>query len=39
MNCSNCKTKMHKAGMAWSGTHKVQRYRCQKCGTTTTKVQ
>lgn len=28
---------MGRAGLAISGTHKVQRYRCSKCGTTTTK--
>ena len=33
----NCKsTRMCKAGMIWSGKHKVQRYRCLACGSTTT---
>ncbi len=29
-----CKKPMGKAGMAWSGLNKVQRYRCHKCGKT-----
>jgi len=37
MNCPNCQAKMHKAGFAWSGHNKVQRFKCPKCGTTTTK--
>jgi transposase-like protein len=37
MNCPKCNHAMHKAGMVWSGSHKVQRYRCQRCGATTTK--
>uniref|UniRef100_A0A6M3KBS0 Putative transposase n=1 Tax=viral metagenome TaxID=1070528 RepID=A0A6M3KBS0_9ZZZZ len=35
--CPNCKIVMHKAGFGWSGRKKVQRYRCQGCGYTTTK--
>ncbi len=30
--CPDCGEKMHKAGMAWSGRNKVQRYQCPKCG-------
>jgi transposase-like protein len=37
MFCPDCKIKMGKAGFAWSGKNKVQRYRCNKCGKTTTK--
>lgn len=33
-----CGKLMGKAGLATSGTHKVQRYRCSKCGATTTKL-
>ena len=29
-----CKKPMGKAGMAWSGLNKVQRYRCHSCGKT-----
>uniref|UniRef100_A0A6M3KLA7 Putative transcription factor zinc-finger domain n=1 Tax=viral metagenome TaxID=1070528 RepID=A0A6M3KLA7_9ZZZZ len=32
MICPVCKVTMHKAGFGWSGSKKVQRYRCQKCG-------
>jgi rubrerythrin len=32
-----CATLMHKAGFIWSGREKVQRWRCPKCGRTTTK--
>jgi transposase-like protein len=37
MNCPDCKVTMGKAGKAWSGKTKVQRWRCNKCGKTTTK--
>jgi len=30
--CPECKIKMHKAGFQFSGRHKVQRYKCNKCG-------
>uniref|UniRef100_A0A6M3LUX6 Putative transposase n=1 Tax=viral metagenome TaxID=1070528 RepID=A0A6M3LUX6_9ZZZZ len=33
--CPECKNKMAKAGMIWSGRTKVQRYKCNKCGRTT----
>jgi transposase-like protein len=32
-----CGTPMHKAGFTWSGRNHVQRWRCSKCGKTTTK--
>ena len=35
--CPDCGYPMHKSGTAWSGKHKVQRYRCQQCGRTTIK--
>jgi len=35
MKCPQCGySKMHKAGRAWSGKRRVQRYRCNKCGRT-----
>jgi hypothetical protein len=37
--CPDCNSRMSKAGLAWSGTKKVQRWRCQKCGKTTIKVK
>lgn len=36
-NPTCCGQAMSKAGKAWSGYNKVQRYRCQKCGKTTIK--
>jgi transcriptional regulator NrdR family protein len=39
MQCPKCGHTMHKAGFCWSGGHKVQRFRCQKCGSTTTKPE
>ena len=36
--CHNCQTKMGKSGFAWSGTKKLQRYKCHSCGTTTTRT-
>ena len=30
--CPECKIEMHKAGFQFSGRHKVQRYKCNKCG-------
>ncbi|KKN71836.1 hypothetical protein LCGC14_0416900 [marine sediment metagenome] len=39
MNCPDCKTSMHKNGKVWSGKKKVQRFRCPKCGRTTTRHQ
>lgn len=36
-NPTCCGQSMSKAGKAWSGYNKVQRYRCQKCGKTTIK--
>lgn len=35
--CPDCKTEMHKAGLVWSGKHKVQRFKCNKCGRSTIK--
>ncbi len=32
MNCPECQHPMHKAGFAWSGRTKVQRWKCQECG-------
>jgi len=32
-----CGQPMHKAGKCWSGYNKVQRWKCQRCGRTTTK--
>ena len=32
IKCPSCNTKMHKAGFGWSGSRKVQRFRCPKCG-------
>lgn len=37
-SCPDCKIEMHKAGKVWSGKKKIQRYRCNRCGRTTTKV-
>lgn len=37
--CPGCETSMHKAGKVWSGKNRVQRYRCNKCGRTTTKKE
>ena len=37
MNCPKCLIQMGKAGFVWSGSRKVQRYRCNKCGATTAK--
>ena len=34
-SCPACNVPMGKAGKVWSGTNKVQRYRCGKCGKTT----
>ena len=34
MKCPICKVPMHRAGFGWSGSEKIQRYRCQKCGHT-----
>lgn len=39
MNCPKCCTTMHKAGFVWSGSNHVQRWRCPKCGATTSKKQ
>jgi transposase-like protein len=36
--CLECNQKMHKSGYIWSGRHKVQRYKCNKCGRTTVKI-
>lgn len=33
--CPKCGSKMHRAGFAWSGSRRVQRYRCGRCGATT----
>lgn len=33
--CPNCKGSMYKAGFAWSGKKKVQRWKCINCGRTT----
>ena len=33
-----CGLKMHKAGFVWSGRNREQRYACNACGRTTTKV-
>ena len=30
--CPGCKVEMHKAGTQFSGRHRVQRYKCNKCG-------
>ena len=30
--CPECKIEMHKAGTQFSGRHRVQRYKCNKCG-------
>jgi len=30
--CPDCGHHMHKAGGAWSGHRKVQRYACSQCG-------
>ncbi len=35
--CEDCGHHMHHAGFAWSGKNKIPRWRCQKCGHTTTK--
>lgn len=35
--CPKCNELMHKSGFAWSGSKRIQRYRCQKCGQTTIK--
>lgn len=35
--CKTCNTLMGKAGYAPSGTKKIQRWRCSKCGRVTTK--
>lgn len=35
--CPDCGGPMHRAGRPWSGRHKVQRYKCPKCGGTTVK--
>ena len=32
MNCKKCNNPAGKAGTAWSGTRKVQKYKCSKCG-------
>ena len=38
MKCPKCgNKKMHKAGFAWSGKNKRQRWRCPNCGATTIK--
>jgi transposase-like protein len=34
-----CNVEMGKAGWIWSGKHKTQRWRCNKCGRTTTKKE
>jgi len=34
-NCPECSTVMMKAGKAWSGRTKVQRFKCPACGRTT----
>ena len=36
--CQDCNLPMGKAGLAISGITKVQRYRCNHCGKTTTKL-
>lgn len=36
--CRVCAVLMGKAGLAWSGKRKTQRWRCRKCGTTTIKA-
>ncbi len=33
--CPDCGKPMHKAGKAWSGRKKVQRWKCPGCGRTT----
>lgn len=35
--CPDCLKPMGKAGYVWSGKNKVQRFRCNGCGKTTTK--
>lgn len=35
--CQACRVPMGKAGLAWSGKRKVQRWRCSKCGARTIK--
>ena len=35
-NPTCCGQVMHKAGWSWSGHNKVQRWKCQRCGRTTT---
>ena len=37
--CPKCTKPMGKAGYALSGFNKVQRYRCFRCGVTTTRLQ
>lgn len=37
--CPECNSKMSKAGFAWSGRKKVQRFRCQACGRTVIKSE
>lgn len=37
MNCPDCNSKMHRAGFAWSGRQKIQRWKCNQCGRTTIK--
>lgn len=39
MDCPKCGHKMHKFGFVWSGSNRVQRWQCQKCGATTIKKQ
>jgi transposase-like protein len=34
-----CGNRMAKAGFAWSGKNKVQRWRCNQCGATTSKKE
>lgn len=36
-DCEPCQQPMAKAGAAWSGTRRVQRWRCGGCGKTTIK--
>lgn len=39
IKCPECGNPMVKAGHAWSGRKKKQRYLCSKCGRTTIKVK
>jgi predicted RNA-binding Zn-ribbon protein involved in translation (DUF1610 family) len=32
MTCPECGSKVHKAGMCWSGRKKIQNWMCSKCG-------